>query len=33
VLTHIDFDHAGGLPDFPQAKIHVHANEKNAAQR
>ena len=31
VLTHIDFDHAGGLPDFPQAKIHVHVNEKNAA--
>src|SRR5262252_1128746 len=25
VLTHIDFDHAGGLPDFPGAKVHVHA--------
>lgn len=31
VLTHIDFDHAGGLPDFPQAKVHVHASEKDAA--
>jgi glyoxylase-like metal-dependent hydrolase (beta-lactamase superfamily II) len=31
VLTHVDFDHAGGLPDFPQAKVHVHALEKEAA--
>jgi glyoxylase-like metal-dependent hydrolase (beta-lactamase superfamily II) len=31
VLTHIDFDHAGGLPDFPEAKVHVHASEKDAA--
>jgi glyoxylase-like metal-dependent hydrolase (beta-lactamase superfamily II) len=31
VLTHIDFDHAGGLPDFPAAKVHVHAKEKDAA--
>jgi glyoxylase-like metal-dependent hydrolase (beta-lactamase superfamily II) len=31
VLTHLDFDHAGGLPDFPAAKIHVHASEKEAA--
>jgi glyoxylase-like metal-dependent hydrolase (beta-lactamase superfamily II) len=31
VLTHLDFDHAGGLPDFPEAKVHVHANEKDAA--
>lgn len=31
VLTHIDFDHAGGLPDFPEAKVHVHASEKEAA--
>lgn len=31
VLTHIDFDHAGGLPDFPQAKVHVHASERTAA--
>jgi glyoxylase-like metal-dependent hydrolase (beta-lactamase superfamily II) len=32
VLTHLDFDHAGGLPDFPQAKVHVHAEEKDAAR-
>jgi glyoxylase-like metal-dependent hydrolase (beta-lactamase superfamily II) len=31
VLTHLDFDHAGGLPDFPEAKVHVHAAEKDAA--
>jgi glyoxylase-like metal-dependent hydrolase (beta-lactamase superfamily II) len=31
VLTHLDFDHAGGLPDFPAAKVHVHAREKDAA--
>ena len=32
VLTHLDFDHAGGLPDFPEAKVHVHAKEKDAAR-
>jgi len=31
VLTHLDFDHAGGLSDFPEAKVHVHAAEKDAA--
>ena len=31
VPTHLDFDHAGGLPDFPHAKVHVHAKEKDAA--
>lgn len=31
VPTHLDLDHAGGLPDFPQAKVHVHAREKAAA--
>jgi len=31
VLTHLDFDHAGGLPDFPEAKVHVHAAERDAA--
>lgn len=31
VLTHLDFNHAGGLPDFPKAKVHVHATEKDAA--
>jgi glyoxylase-like metal-dependent hydrolase (beta-lactamase superfamily II) len=31
VLTHLDFDHAGGLPDFPAAVVHVHAKERDAA--
>lgn len=31
VLTHLDFDHAGGLPDFPAAKVHVHTSEREAA--
>ena len=31
VLTHVDFDHAGGLPDFPEAKVHVHLKERDAA--
>jgi glyoxylase-like metal-dependent hydrolase (beta-lactamase superfamily II) len=31
VVTHLDFDHAGGLVDFPHAKVHVHAREHAAA--
>jgi glyoxylase-like metal-dependent hydrolase (beta-lactamase superfamily II) len=31
VLTHLDRDHAGGLPDFPHAKVHVHEAELSAA--
>lgn len=31
VLTHVDFDHAGGLPDFPAARVHVHASEEAAS--
>lgn len=31
VLTHLDLDHAGGLPDFPEATVHVHAREHAAA--
>jgi glyoxylase-like metal-dependent hydrolase (beta-lactamase superfamily II) len=27
VLTHMHFDHSGGLPDFPWARVHVHAWE------
>jgi len=30
VLTHLHFDHAGGLPDFPHATIHVHQREHQA---
>lgn len=32
VLTHLDFDHAGGLEDFPQAKVHVMQREIDAAR-
>jgi glyoxylase-like metal-dependent hydrolase (beta-lactamase superfamily II) len=31
VATHLDLDHAGGLPDFPQAEVHVLAAELDAA--
>lgn len=27
ILTHMHFDHCGGLPDFPGAKVHVHQRE------
>ncbi|MDX9953409.1 MAG: MBL fold metallo-hydrolase [Anaerolineae bacterium] len=30
VLTHMHFDHCGGLPDFPNAQVHVHAREYQA---
>lgn len=31
VMTHLDLDHVGGLSDFPEAKVHVHAFELKAA--
>jgi glyoxylase-like metal-dependent hydrolase (beta-lactamase superfamily II) len=31
VVTHLDVDHAGGIPDFPDAQIHVHRAEHGAA--
>jgi glyoxylase-like metal-dependent hydrolase (beta-lactamase superfamily II) len=33
VFTHLDPDHSGGLPDFPQATVHVLAGEHEAAMR
>ncbi|RMH42865.1 MAG: MBL fold metallo-hydrolase [Deltaproteobacteria bacterium] len=33
VVTHLDLDHAGGLPDFPRAHVHAHAAEVYAATR
>ena len=30
VLTHMHFDHCGGLPDFPHARVHVHRREWEA---
>jgi glyoxylase-like metal-dependent hydrolase (beta-lactamase superfamily II) len=31
VLTHLDVDHSGGLPDFPGAAVHVHQAEHRSA--
>jgi glyoxylase-like metal-dependent hydrolase (beta-lactamase superfamily II) len=34
VLTHLDFDHAGGLDDFPEATVHVlHAEMADAVRQ
>jgi glyoxylase-like metal-dependent hydrolase (beta-lactamase superfamily II) len=30
-LTHLDFDHAGGLDDFPWAQVHLFAPERDHA--
>ena len=30
VMTHLHFDHACGLPDFPHARVHVHTQEYEA---
>jgi glyoxylase-like metal-dependent hydrolase (beta-lactamase superfamily II) len=32
VLTHLDFDHAGGIEDFPDATVHVVGAELDAAR-
>jgi glyoxylase-like metal-dependent hydrolase (beta-lactamase superfamily II) len=31
VPTHLDVDHAGGIPDFPDAAIHVTRRERDSA--
>lgn len=31
VLTHLDFDHAGGLDDFPEATVHMMRQELDYA--
>jgi len=31
VLTHLDFDHAGGLTDFPHARVHLMQQEIDTA--
>ena len=31
VLTHLDFDHAGGLDDFPDAQVHLLRQERDDA--
>jgi glyoxylase-like metal-dependent hydrolase (beta-lactamase superfamily II) len=32
VLTHLDIDHGGGLPDFPKAQIHLWQRELETMQ-
>jgi glyoxylase-like metal-dependent hydrolase (beta-lactamase superfamily II) len=32
VATHLDFDHAGGLSDFPEASVHVFGDELRASK-
>jgi glyoxylase-like metal-dependent hydrolase (beta-lactamase superfamily II) len=32
LITHLDLDHAGGLSDFPWARLHVFGDEWQAAQ-
>ncbi|KAB2906801.1 MAG: MBL fold metallo-hydrolase [Kofleriaceae bacterium] len=32
VLSHLDFDHAGGLDDFPNATVHMLAAERASAE-
>ncbi|MBB3694457.1 MBL fold metallo-hydrolase [Sphingomonas sp. BK580] len=31
VLTHLDFDHAGGIEDFPNAAVHLLSREREVA--
>ena len=33
VVTHMDVDHAGGLPDFPHAQVHIFEDEHTAAMK
>ncbi|CAA9226757.1 MAG: FIG01211180: hypothetical protein [uncultured Acetobacteraceae bacterium] len=33
VMTHLDFDHAGGLIDFPHARVHLMEAEAKAARQ
>ena len=33
VLTHLDLDHAGGLADFPHARVHLTRAEADTAMR
>jgi glyoxylase-like metal-dependent hydrolase (beta-lactamase superfamily II) len=33
VVTHLDLDHAGGLADFPKARVHVLHDEHQAAMQ
>ncbi len=32
LLTHLDIDHSGGVPDFPHAQVHLWSRELDAMQ-
>lgn len=32
LISHLDFDHAGGISDFPHATVHILSSEYNATQ-
>lgn len=32
ILSHLDFDHAGGLDDFPEATVHLLGAERESAE-
>jgi glyoxylase-like metal-dependent hydrolase (beta-lactamase superfamily II) len=32
ITTHLDLDHSGGLPDFPEAEVHLLGSELAAAK-
>lgn len=32
ILTHLDFDHAGGIDDFPNAEVHLMEAERRASE-
>jgi glyoxylase-like metal-dependent hydrolase (beta-lactamase superfamily II) len=32
LLTHLDFDHAGGIEDFPNAAVHLLSREREVAE-
>jgi glyoxylase-like metal-dependent hydrolase (beta-lactamase superfamily II) len=33
IVSHLDFDHAGGIEDFPNATVHLLSREHKAADR
>jgi len=33
LITHLDFDHAGGLLDFPEATLHIYQKEWESANK
>jgi glyoxylase-like metal-dependent hydrolase (beta-lactamase superfamily II) len=33
IITHLDFDHIGGLADFPDAAVHISGEEYKSYKR